>query len=234
MELINFAAWIEQQKALTSTSVDTANDQIIIGKKVNDKRDGSQYQAFAMSIEEFAKLAVDGYATIQEESVSLPARTVMNFVGAGVTVTDAGGKTVVTIPGDTTKKLITNVSQTGADPIVFRNKDGDPIPFENTLGETPSLLRNAAGQYYIDTVAPIFGKNNVHFSGNVTGTGAGTAAMTIVSLTTGLPIGYVTLYNANTDTRLILESRDLTGTLVELSTLIGSNPFSLPEIKVYL
>lgn len=37
--------------------------------------------------------------TIQDEGGALPDRSVMNFVGAGVTVTDAGGKTVVTIPG---------------------------------------------------------------------------------------------------------------------------------------
>lgn len=42
-----------------------------------------------------------GGHTIQEEGVSLTQRTVMNFTGAGVTVTDAGGKTVVTIPGGT-------------------------------------------------------------------------------------------------------------------------------------
>lgn len=36
---------------------------------------------------------------IQDEGVSLTDRDYLNFTGAGVTVTDAGGKTVVTIPG---------------------------------------------------------------------------------------------------------------------------------------
>jgi hypothetical protein len=40
-----------------------------------------------------------GYATVQEEGSSLTARTTVNFVGAGVTATDDGTKTVVTIPG---------------------------------------------------------------------------------------------------------------------------------------
>lgn len=40
-----------------------------------------------------------GYTTIQEEGTSLPQRTTMDFVGAGVTVTDNGSKTVVTING---------------------------------------------------------------------------------------------------------------------------------------
>lgn len=37
--------------------------------------------------------------TIQDEGSTVTQRNVINFVGAGVTVTDSGGKTVVTIPG---------------------------------------------------------------------------------------------------------------------------------------
>jgi hypothetical protein len=40
-----------------------------------------------------------GGHTIEDEGTPLAQQTNMNFVGAGVTVTDAGGKTVVTIPG---------------------------------------------------------------------------------------------------------------------------------------
>ena len=40
-----------------------------------------------------------GYTLAQEEGSSLPHRQILNFAGAGVTATDAGGKTVVTIPG---------------------------------------------------------------------------------------------------------------------------------------
>ncbi len=36
---------------------------------------------------------------IEDEGVPLAQRGTMNFVGAGVTAADAGGKTVVTIPG---------------------------------------------------------------------------------------------------------------------------------------
>lgn len=37
--------------------------------------------------------------TIQDEGISLAQRASLNFTGTGVTATDAGGKTVVTIPG---------------------------------------------------------------------------------------------------------------------------------------
>lgn len=43
---------------------------------------------------------VDGIlSTIQDEGVSLTQRSTLDFVGAGVTAADSGGKTVVTIPG---------------------------------------------------------------------------------------------------------------------------------------
>ncbi len=40
-----------------------------------------------------------GYNLIEDEGSPLPQRTTLNFVGGAVTVTDAGGKTVVTISG---------------------------------------------------------------------------------------------------------------------------------------
>jgi hypothetical protein len=40
-----------------------------------------------------------GYNLIQEEGTSLPARTTIDFQGGGVTATDDGTKTIVTIPG---------------------------------------------------------------------------------------------------------------------------------------
>jgi hypothetical protein len=40
------------------------------------------------------------YNLIQEEGTSLPARTTIDFQGAGVTATDDGTKTIVTIPGN--------------------------------------------------------------------------------------------------------------------------------------
>lgn len=40
-----------------------------------------------------------GGHTIEDEGVAVTQRTTLNFTGAGVTVADSGGKTVVTIPG---------------------------------------------------------------------------------------------------------------------------------------
>lgn len=43
--------------------------------------------------------AGSAYSTVEDEGTPLTQRTAMNFVGAGVTAADAGGKTVITIPG---------------------------------------------------------------------------------------------------------------------------------------
>lgn len=40
-----------------------------------------------------------GYSTVQDEGSPLPQRTTLNFVGAGVTVSDAGGLTQISVPG---------------------------------------------------------------------------------------------------------------------------------------
>lgn len=109
MELINFAAWIEQQKVLTSTDVDTTTDQFIIGKKVNDKRDGSQYQAFAINATELAKIFAPPVSTekvykalLTKDNlvVEAPVVTVKeNSVGAVVWTRQSDGVYVGTLAG---------------------------------------------------------------------------------------------------------------------------------------
>lgn len=42
---------------------------------------------------------IQAYNTVKDESTILPQRSVLKFEGTGVTATDAGGETVVTIPG---------------------------------------------------------------------------------------------------------------------------------------
>lgn len=40
-----------------------------------------------------------GYSTVEDEGTPVTQQSTINFTGAGVTATDSGGKTVVTIPG---------------------------------------------------------------------------------------------------------------------------------------
>ena len=66
-----------------------------------------------------------GYTLAQEEGSNLPHRQIINFVGAGVTATDAGGKTIVTIPGNIPATTFGLFAQTA-----------DSIPVVNTAVET--------------------------------------------------------------------------------------------------
>lgn len=65
---------------------------------------------------------------IQDEGVSLTQRAILNFTGAGVTATDSGGKTVVTIPGGGSSITFVDneVLGTGDDSTVVFNLAGTP------------------------------------------------------------------------------------------------------------
>ena len=48
---------------------------------------------------ELVVAAIDAGHVIEDEGIALPQRESLNFTGSGVTVTDAGGKTVVSVSG---------------------------------------------------------------------------------------------------------------------------------------
>ena len=66
-----------------------------------------------------------GYTLAQDEGSSLPHRQILNFVGTGVSATDASGKTLVTIPGTIPPTTFGLFAQTE-----------DSIPVVNTAVET--------------------------------------------------------------------------------------------------
>jgi hypothetical protein len=55
----------------------------------------------------------DDYNTIQEEGVSLPQRSIIDFQGTGVTATDNGVKTIVTIPTPTPQQAYNTAQEEG-------------------------------------------------------------------------------------------------------------------------
>jgi hypothetical protein len=69
MDIVNFPAEIAKHGLLDSTEVSSAKDLLLIGKKVNNLKDGSQYQNFPILVEEFLTLvnAIPGPQGIQGE-----------------------------------------------------------------------------------------------------------------------------------------------------------------------
>ena len=154
-----------QQRVLEASDIVPGDDLIAIGKKVAKRRDGEQYQEFAMTLEELFKLGLNGYSVVQQQGVALPSRTILNFEGDGVTVTDNGTETLVTIPGPAVqpKVYLANLTQAGgAAPV--------PVIGENTLSGIPSPSYATNGSYLLTLNGEfINGKTFVFISGSRNG-----------------------------------------------------------------
>jgi len=79
--------------------------------------------------------AGSGYSTIQDEGAPLTQRTTVDFVGAGVTATDTGAKTQVSIPGGGTHA--STHAESGSDDLVGQNINVRRLKIEDTDG-TPT------------------------------------------------------------------------------------------------
>lgn len=94
------------------------------------------------------ELRTQAYRTVEDEGVPLPQRTTLNFVGAGVSVADAGGETVVTIPGGggagTTGNSTLNKGMAVGAPVV-----GDQAPTGLTMAATPANNGAATNKGYV-------------------------------------------------------------------------------------
>ena len=97
MDVVNFPAIINNYGLLDASDIDQKKDLLLIGKKVNDLRDGSQYQEMAMTIAEFLSMGGGGgypanptFCTVTLNRVATLG-TAVNFVhpdGTGNTVWD--------------------------------------------------------------------------------------------------------------------------------------------------
>lgn len=56
MDVVNFPAIIAAQRLVLGAQIDQANDLILIGKKVNPNRDGTQYLNYGISVADFLSL----------------------------------------------------------------------------------------------------------------------------------------------------------------------------------
>ena len=69
MDALNLPAKIAKYGLLEAANVKTNDDLLVIGKKINDLRNGSQYQELAMTIQEFLSL-VSGSAVTTDTTLS--------------------------------------------------------------------------------------------------------------------------------------------------------------------
>lgn len=98
MDIVNFDYLVNADRILLYKDVNLQEDYIILGKHDPRRREfkATDYPLWAIPASE-----VFGYNEIQDESIPLPHRQIIDFQGAGVTATDdpVNKKTIVTIPG---------------------------------------------------------------------------------------------------------------------------------------
>lgn len=135
MDVVNFDYLVNAERVLTYADVDLVKDYIILGKHDPRRKDFklTDYPVWAIPASE-----VFGYNEIQDESVALLHRQIMDFQGAGVTVTDdpINKKTIITIPGG-------GITPAGSTVVVKTT-----IDLNSTAAQT--VVMPATGLYIID------------------------------------------------------------------------------------
>jgi hypothetical protein len=155
--------------------------------------------------------------TIQDEGVSLTDRDYLNFTGSGVTVTDAGGKTVVTIPGggggiwgSITGDLSDQTDlQSALDGKVDENGAITGATKTKITYDTKGLVTAGADA----TTADIADSTNARYVTD--------AQLTVIGNTSGTNSGDVTL--AGTPDYLTITGQQITQGAIDLSTDVTGN-----------
>ena len=83
------------------------------------------------------------YQTVEDEGTPVTQRSNINFTGAGVAVTDAGGKTVVTISGGGGGTFASTYSATPADNLVTLTSSGTYVGILDAASTVSNLFRVA-------------------------------------------------------------------------------------------
>ena len=127
--------------------------------------------------------------------------------------------------GSATYKVYTALlSQSGTDAPVA-------TVLENTLGETPTMVRNSAGDYAGDFVTPILTLNKTYVAGFGNFFDTGNPLMPIYN--GSAIVGYYTILVATNGYFMGFLFYNASMTAVDLSALIGTGTLFLPEIRVY-
>lgn len=129
--------------------------------------------------------AVQAYKTVEDEGTPLTQRSTVNFVGAGVTATDAGGKTVVTIPGGVSSIPARAIGITidGAGSAITTGIKGDIyVPYACTITAV-TMLADQSGSIVVDIWKDVFANYPPTVADTIIDTGAGGTKPTISSAT---------------------------------------------------
>lgn len=162
---------------------------------------------------------VQAYNTIQEEGVSLPQRSIIDFQGLGVTASDNGAKTIVTVP---IQPAYSTIQEEGSSltqqPII--DFQGSGVTATNGSGKTIVTIPTPQAYTTVqDESVALPQRSIIDFQGSgVTASDNGTK--TVVTINGASPTTNFGLFTQTAN------SNPITGTNVE-SSLIGSGVGSL-------
>lgn len=175
------------------------------------------------------------YRRVQDEGVDLTRRTTIDFAGAGVTATDTGSKTLVTIPGggggsgnpDLSARVYNSADISIADAtttiLTFNSELWDTDAIHSTAANTDLLTCKTAGKYimygtvYFDTNATGYrfvGIYHQAISGYVVVNYAANAGAAV-----GTALAVSTIYPMNVNEWVRLEVRQTSGGALNVRNL---------------
>lgn len=157
MELINFASWLANQESITGAQADAGNAQLIVGVPINNKRDGSQFKAFAMSMDEFLGLIPSAsyktYRALLTQTAPATRQTAITLEIGRLYEIELNTTGIFTNVGAADNNPGTQFIATGTTPTSwgdgFVESFGEPVAIviENTLGGTVVWSYSGVGQY---------------------------------------------------------------------------------------
>jgi hypothetical protein len=127
-----------------------------------------------------------GGHTIQDEGSNLTARTLLNFVGAGVTVTDGGAgpdSTIVTIPGGAGSGITRTITNISGNTTAGSTASTDYV--YNCTAALTLTLPTAVGNTNLYTVTRVSGLTTIATTAAQTINGSATATITINNMSLG-------------------------------------------------
>lgn len=163
MELLNFPGWDANQKNLTADQIDLSVDKFIVGKKVNDKRDGTQYQAFSISGDELKKAVGIDPATqpkvykalLTQTGTNPPVATVLVNTLSGTPVWSrvSGGQYRLTLTGEFTSKTDLEFDDSSWDsPTITFYKKTITTDYIEILVSSGNMENIDAGNFIVDGI----------------------------------------------------------------------------------
>jgi hypothetical protein len=137
MDVVNFPGIIAEHGLLLNSQINPTNDLILIGKKVNDRRDGSQYQEMAIPVVNLIPQVPYNVIQTTGSTIGNAIELAIGLNDVTVIAPDGALKLPVTAPIGSIVKVVSNTNYS-----IFSITGAIIGTFGNGTALTPSLDLN--------------------------------------------------------------------------------------------